>query len=873
MIILHTKDTDIRYAYLNLYPDQFVPEEEKKTDSWIKPTLDYFANVAYAQYNKNLMTFNKNYKLVKGIIDREDFYEAPSQVQDFTDTLIANLDLPSHIVHYPILNPPLNTLVGELAKRPDNTFVRAYDDDSKSEELQDKTDILMQFILQTGRQQVMKKIAMGGEQVPDEDQINQLTMEHVEEYITDYTSLAEQWSNHVLKALKMEFNMKEKHEDAFRDLLITSREFYHIYEDNSKLGFNVEVANPKNVWFLTVPDRKYTSDPTSREGAYAGGIIEVMELSEVIEKCKLTKEEVDHLKNGVKQFNLLNVRESNLINTKNVGINSVSYDVYDPLVLQERLKAESFLKENEDQLKDFLGLSNNVTAYGNKYAVMTAYWISKKKWGLLTFTDEDGVEQTMEVDENYVEGSIPTEISIEWGWMNQWYQGRKIGPDIYQLKPFELLDYCPLIGLVHEIKNTESRSLIDLMKPFQVIYNVCMNQLFQLLEKEIGNVYLTSIRQVPTPKDGDGQDALQLFEEQARKNGMLYIDDSPENMKAPSNFNQNRSVDLTRTSEIESRYKIAIQMKQECWQLVGVNEQRVGEVTATETATGTQAALSQSFAQTEPYFAADSYVLNMLYQAMLDASLYIESNKPVSTIKYIGSEGENGWARINGWQLKGKDLKVFVTDRTEDLRAVQEIRGMAQEMIQNGASAYEIIKFYNTSSIRKMEQIAKKLKDEQDQFKQTEQQQKQQELEQQQQQFQSQMEEHEREREEDIQNDNMNKALDRVNKKEVAFINQFGGGKDPLAPTADDGQSELLEYSRLTLDQQNADNQHNMELAKLTQQRKEHSDKMGLEAQKIAAEKQRTEADMKQAQMSLKEARLKRAEAAKKAASKPKKKS
>lgn len=864
MIILHTKDTDIRYAYLNLYPDQFVSEEEKKTDNWIKPTLDYFANVAYAQYNKNVETFTRNYSLVKGIIDRRDFFENPQEVQSFTDTLLASMRLPSQIVHYPILNPPLNTLIGELSKRPDNTFVRAFDDESKSQELQAKSDILMQYIMQLGKQQVLAKLAQEGEPVPNDKDLQQMTMDEVEEYMTDYTSLAEQWSNHILKAMKMEFNMKEKSEDAFRDLLITSRQFYHIYEDNSKLGFNVEVANPKNVWFLTVPDRKWTSDPTSRGGCYAGGIIEVMELSEIIEKEDLTKEEIDHLKNGVKQFNLLNVRESNLVNTRNVGINSVTYDVYDPLVLQERLKAESFLKENNDQLKDFLGLSNNVTAYGNKYAVMRAYWISKKKIGKLTFLDEQGVEQVIQVDEHYTEGSIPTEISIEWGFINQWYQGVKVGPDIYKLKPFTLLDYCPLIGLVHEIKNTESKSLIDLMKNFQTIYNVCMNQIFQLLNKEIGNVYLTSIRQVPTPKDGDGQDALEIFEEQARKNGILYIDDSPENMKAPSNFNQNRNVDLTRTSEIESRFRIATQMKQECWQLVGMSEQRVGEVAATETATGTQAALSQSFAQTEPYFAAHSYVLNMLYQAILDAAQHVESTKPLSTIKYVSSEGENAFIQVNGDEIKNRDLKVFITDRADDLRNLQDIRALSQEMLQNGASAYEIIKFYNTTSMRKMEQIAKKLKDEQDQYKQNDQQMQQQQLQQQQQQHEAELQQAEQQHEEDQQNQDAQNDLDRLNKKEVALINQYGKGNDPTVPTAPDGEPSVLEYSQILQDQQNTQKDHELENRKFLQQQKEHNDKMGIEYQKIQAEKQRTKADLQAKKMDLKKAAMqKKAQAAK----------
>ena len=87
--------------------------------------------------------------------------------------------------------------------------------------------------------------------------------------------------------------MKEKSEEAFRDLLISARQFYHIYEDNSKLGYNIEVTNPRNTWYLTTPNKKYISDPTGRkQGAYAAGTVEVMELSEIIEAVpELTKEE------------------------------------------------------------------------------------------------------------------------------------------------------------------------------------------------------------------------------------------------------------------------------------------------------------------------------------------------------------------------------------------------------------------------------------------------------------------------------------------------------------------------------------------------------------------------------------------------------
>mgnify|MGYP007024652830 CR=1 FL=1 len=43
-IIRYTKDATIRYAYLNIFPDQFKTDKEKQDESWIKNTMDYFAN-------------------------------------------------------------------------------------------------------------------------------------------------------------------------------------------------------------------------------------------------------------------------------------------------------------------------------------------------------------------------------------------------------------------------------------------------------------------------------------------------------------------------------------------------------------------------------------------------------------------------------------------------------------------------------------------------------------------------------------------------------------------------------------------------------------------------------------------------------------
>jgi hypothetical protein len=838
-IIRYTKDATIRYAYLNIFPDQFKTEKEKMDESWIKNTMDYFANKSYAEYVKNRDTFVKNYDLVKGILRMEDFYQSAPQVKSFTDMLTADLELPAYVKMYSIITTPLNELVGEISKRPDAFRVKAFDDDSKAEELEFKTGILQEFVINQARQQILEKANLQGAEIDDE-QLEQMTMQEVQDELDSYTSVAEKWANHILTCQKADFTLKEKSEDAFRDMLISAREYYHIYEDNSKLGYNIEVANPKNTWFLSTPDRKYVSDPTGRaQGAYAAGTVQVMELSEIIESIPdLTKDEIDHLRSSLQDYGLINVRESNLGNPNaGNGIDSIQYDTFDPLVLQTRMMIESEMKQNDDGLQDFLGLTSNVSSFGYKYVVVRAYWISKKKIGKLIYLDDMGNEQSMLVDENYKSNTMPTQISLEWGWINQWYQGIKIGPDIYHIKPFKLLNYCPIIGLVHEIKNTEAKSLVDLMKPFQVLYNVCMNQLYKLLEKEVGKVQLMSIRHIPIPKDGDAQDALDIWEMEARNRGVVFIDDSPENLKSPSSFNQFRDIDMTRTQEIQSRYTLAQQLKNECWELVGMSKQRLGSISASETATGTNTAITQSYSQTEPLFVAHEYLLGQLYQAIIDASLYVESQKPQSTISYITNEGESAFVQVNGTDLKFRDLKVFLTNRPEDQKMFQEIRGLSQAVLQNGGSLHDIIELYTTNSVRDMKKVFKTLKERQEQLEDQKMQQQQQQMEQQQQIAQAQMQQVAQSQQEKIANDNYQAELDRINKVQVAMI-AAESKAGPLSDIDTSGTADVLEMSKLTTEQNKANRDYEAKM-------REIQSKNNIAAQKIATDNRKIDAELK----------------------------
>jgi hypothetical protein len=514
---------------------------------------------------------------------------------------------------------------------------------------------------------------------------------------------------------------------------------------------------------------------------------------------------------------------------------------------------ESEMKQNNDGLQDFLGLTSNVSSFGYKYVVVRSYWISKRKIGKLTYLDEMGNEQTTLVDENYKSKTIPTQIDLEWGWINQWYQGTKIGPDIYHIKPLKILNYCPIIGTTYEVKNTEAKSLVDMMKPFQTLYNICMNQLYKLLEKEIGNVASVNIRRVPRLKDGDDQDSLDMWEMEARERGIIFDDDSPENTKAAvSNTSIARNIDLTRTNEIQSRYNLALQLKAECWELIGITRQRLGSVQASETATATNTAVSQSYAQTEPLFVAHEYIMGQLYQGIIDAAQYIESSKPLSTLSYVTSEGESAFIQVNGNDLKFRDLKVFPTNRPEDTQMFNELRQLAQAVIQNGGTLYDIIELYSTKSMREMKKTFKNLRDKQTELQNRDYQLKQQQLEQQNQIAQTQLEQAQLLKKEEMANENYQNDLDRINKKEVAVIQALGRNENAAADTDESGTADVLEMTNLSMQQSKAAQDYQLKMQDIQAKNMQSMLKLNLEKEKLKVARENMQNDLEIAKVNAK---------------------
>jgi hypothetical protein len=756
MIIEALKEyTDpVNHAYF--YPKQFISKKEKESEHWIKSTMDYFANIAFAQYKQNV-TFRKNYRLYNGEFNFEDYNnsaEIQEMIQYLSDVPEQDPEIPQHLRHYSIVTPPINQLKGELNNRPHKYKVKAIDDDAINETIDFRTNLIKDFFLQN------LYASLEGQEVSEEQRMEM--EQQVQNQILDYTSTAEEWGNKLLNALKYAFNFKDKSQQAFLDFEITGKQFHHFYPDNSRIGFNYKVENPSNVWYLANRNAQLTSD------CWAIGTIEVLSMSEIIERYNLTGEEVEHL------------NERALQNLRNNEYSPLAPALPDP---QDPLWQLTF-----ENVGDFAngGIDTNVFSFNSQHAFtcITAYWQSKKRIFKRTYMDEDGYQQEMFVSEDYKMDKEAGDVSLEELWINEWWKGVKIGADIYiDVEPLEFIDRAPIIGIINTSRNTQGKSLLDLLKPYQVLYNICMNQLWELLEKEIGVVFLGDMKVVPRK---DSNDPIETMLWNAKNRGTLLIDTSIENTGGAVQFNQFSRLDLTRSAEIQVRIQLAQQLRQEAYQLIGITPQRLGAVQASEAATVNNNSLQQSFAQTETWFAWHDSVMREVYQTILEIAQYIELQKPTSTLNYLNSDLENVFLRITNNELL-HELFVFVSSYAEDKQTLDQLKQLAQPAMQNGAELSEMLDLFTADSERSLRRTLQDVQKRKQAILDQQNAVQQQQLQQQQEQFEMKIQVEEQRRREEAAREDMNKELDRQNRLEVEKLRGIAneGSFNPNVDTTD----------------------------------------------------------------------------------------
>lgn len=766
-------------------PIQFLPRK-KKDEDWTAWNLDWLEWEGLKQVRRNARRLMKNYKLAKGIIDKTDYIvETDNEYADLIEVLTKEDSTALELKFYPIIPNVINTLVAEFAKRATKVVYKGVDDASYNEQMEAKRAEVEQLLLKNAELKVRSNLENMGFEFdnPEYDQLlspeKLKSLPEIENFFTkDYKSMVEQWATHQHLNDVERFKMEELEERAFRDMLITDREFWHfrMMDDD----YQVELWNPVLTFYHKSPDIRYIAD------ASWVGKFDMMTVADVIDRYGWLMNEEQ-----LKSLELIYPVRSAGYPIQGYQNDGTYYDGTKSYEWNTELPSLGYRQftsmwENTssggDIVKWIMSESEDYFDMGmtNLLRVTTCYWKSQRRVGHLTKIDDlgnttvDVVTEDYDVldkpvyDTNLIKNKSKNNLifgeHIDWIWINEVWGGVKIGPHqpsfwgtkspgginpIYlginqnNIKPVKFqfkgensIYGCklPVEGSVFSDRNTRSTSLVDLMKPFQIGYNIVNNQIADILVDELGTVILLDQNALPKHSLGEdwGKNNLAKAYVAMKNFQMLPLDTSITNTENALAFQHYQKLDLEQTNRLMSRIQLANYFKMQAFETVGITPQRLGQQISQETATGVEQSVNASYAQTEMYFIQHcDYLMPRVHSMRTDLSQYYHSTKPSVRLQYITSNEDKATFEINGTDLLLRDFNVYCTTKANHRAILEQIKALAIQNNTTNATIYDLGNIIRSESIAEVTSILKQAEAKQQAQKQAEMQQMQQMQEQQ----------------------------------------------------------------------------------------------------------------------------------------------
>lgn len=741
-------------------PIQFVSADEKD-DEWSKWNIDWLEWQGIKQIGSKARRIMKNYKLAKGVIDKTDYLpDVENEMTEMLEVLTEGQNEALELKFYPIIPNLVNTLVSEFAKRNTKIDYRAVDEYSYNEIMEKKTEEISKVLVEYAQQKLVAKMVEMGLDPNSQEAQQQLDPEalkklpEIEEfYSKKYQTLAEKWAvkQHAIDVNR--FKMDEMEELAFRDSLITDSEFWHfkMLEDD----YNIELLNPALAFYHKSPNVHYIS-----QGNWAGWI-DMLTIADVVDKYGylMTAEQLESLE-------LLHPARSARYMIDGIPNDGSLYNTDDSYESNRRSGVDmrrhlSFVEnahDPHDVVSYIVGQSEHA---GNLHTVellrvSTSYWKTQRRVGQLTKIDEDGAVITEIVDENYVVTTKPIYNKVfekketgdnlifgdhvDWFWINQVWGGVKIGNNrtifntetdtdfdpiylgIDRQKPGPLKFQfrgdktmygakLPIEGKVFSDRNTKSTSFVDLLKPSQIGYNICNNQIADILVDELGSVIVLDQNAIPKHSMGEdwGKNNLAKAYVAMKDFSMLPLDPSIANTESATNFQHYQVLNLEQSNRLMSRIQLANYFKAQAMEVVGLNPQRMGQqLGQINTATGIEQAMSGSYAQTETYFIQHSdHLMPRVHAMRTDLAQYYHSTKPSVRLQGMISPDERTNFEINGTDLLMADLNVFCLTNANNRNTLEQLKQVFMSNNTTGASVYDLGELMQSDSIGSLNIILK----------------------------------------------------------------------------------------------------------------------------------------------------------------------
>lgn len=769
----------------------------KKTKEWRRSHCDwadrrtyYFGNMV----RNSLLKKRINYNLINGVLDMRDV------------ELILNPDnvnalyVPESIQHFPIMNSKLHVLQGEEAKRRFEFKVVVTNPNSISEIENSKLAMLQEQV-----QAMIEDENLSEEEFNKE--LDKLS------YYFDYQwqDIIEMRASTVLSHYMKELNIPRIFNDGFMDAMICGEEIYQCDIVGGEPTF--ERLNPLKVHIFK------NGFSNKVEDADLIILIDFWSPGRILDTYfdVLSKKDVDSIDKLASTFSSDSMYN---IDERNAFINTAEIDGTD---ISGGTVIENFLLMGQS---GFSATSNYYDLQGN-IRVLRLYWKSKRKIKKVKSYDPETGEELFDFyPETYIidkEAGEEEEIF----WINEAWEGTKIGPDIYVNMRPRIVQYNRLsnpsrchfgiVGSMYNLNDSRPFSLVDMMKPFAYFYDVIYDRLNKAIAANWGKIVKLDLAMVPKGWEIDKW----LY--YAKVNHVAVTDSFKEGNggaaqgKIAGALNNQSSgvIDAEQGNYIQEHINLLEFIKNEMGEVAGITRQREGQISNRETVGGVERSNLQSSHITEWLFTMHDDVKRRALECFLETAKIAMRGRN-KKFQYITSDGAIKSLEIDGDTFADSDYGIVVDASPETQNLASKLDTLAQAALQNQTLSFSsIMKIYTSSSLSEIRRTIEK--DEQAiQERQAEQAQQEQEIAQQQMQTQMEMKQAEMNFQDMLnQRDNDTKIL-------IEHIKQSGNAENEVPEVQD----------------------NSMERAKLDEQIRQFNERLAFDKSKLSQEMALKEKDL-----------------------------
>lgn len=394
--------------------------------------------------------------------------------------------------------------------------------------------------------------------------------------------------------------------------------------------------------------------------------------------------------------------------------------VTSPDWLSDYRSNEGFLGNNASTL-----LRDDIDVRRDSFRLTEAYFRSFKRMGYLRYRTPSGVvaEEMVTDDilgdflkeneirkiknislEDFEEGD---EVNvIAYFYIPEVWKGKKIGAggggilseDIYfDIKPleFQIKGEGNMFDVKLPVSGIITNSYARKIRPYQMGYNLCMNQIFNLLEKEIGMFFLMDISFLPSEYKnmGDSAEILGELRELARDLGFIPVDTSKQNMQgANPQANSFIKQDISYDAQINRRAVMADFYKKLALEQIGITEQRKGSPNQYATNEGIKVGQEASYAQTKLIFNQFNEARKKSTELHINIAQYCQSGgRDISTYSRK-SDGDLAYLDFTDPYFPLRDIGVRIVSDSKSRKSLERLR---EQLLANNTAGNDMLDFAN----------------------------------------------------------------------------------------------------------------------------------------------------------------------------------